>query len=805
MKNTLFSLFSGLIIITLFLALSYGIFSGLLSDSVPDEETIENCNITTPASLLLDSAGVCYINAGSDLDAAFTLGFAHARDRMFQMELTRRIATGRLSELFGSVAVDIDKLFKSLNLRAYVQQTLSNMPQERLKFLTAYADGVNHYISTHKNRLPVEFDALGFTPEPWTPAHTLLTGKMLAWELHNSWENDILLQRVASLIGEDLTYSLFTESGNTTTSAKNTKKSNPDVSLLLKGFSAYTSLFGTAAGNACSNAWALLPRLTSGNATMIANDPHLGTSFPSRFYVAVINSPQWTVSGFTIPGIPVVLVGKNNNIAWTLTSLMSDGMDFYYESLSLADSTYLVKGEKRKLTLRSDTIRVKNGEDIIHATVYTHRGPVISDLHPGITHPANSNKTPKISVRWQAFSAHDDFSAFLNLNRASSLREAKSACNGLSAPGLHIIAADKNNISSFCAASLPAFTSKRKPFIFDGTTGSGEWSEMASVDDLPASVNPESGYIISANTRPVGESQFFISQYYAPDSRAVRLQQLLSQNQRFSVDDVSSMQHDQTSPFVLKTLPTILSAFEHIRVKDPNLKQSLNLLRNWDGKSDAYLVAPTLYWSFIRCYLRNTLQDDLGTDLYDRISQLPYLMINAAGRMLLSENLSVFYNRTKRKTESNETLIRRSLADALTELEKSLGTDMKKWLWGESHILHLQHPFNSPTTAFAGKVLDAPFFGVGGDITTINKYGFSLGTVQEGSQLFRVDQASAFRFIADFSQPGYIFVQLPGGNSGNPLSPYYANLLGEYIGGVYRKIPLDPANAQIISRTELVK
>ncbi|RKY93658.1 MAG: penicillin acylase family protein, partial [Ignavibacteriae bacterium] len=350
----------------------------MLNTSLPVYEgELKAAGLKENVEVYFDSMAVPYIFAQNDEDAAFTLGFLHAQERMFSMDLMRKAGEGRLSEIFGKEAIPFDKMFKTVGIYRTAKMIEKKMNLEVLNLLKAYSEGVNFYISEKKNKYSFEFDLLGYQPYEWEPVHSLIVIRMMAWELNLSWWTDLAFTELVQKFGKEKVKEVlpdYPENAPTIIpeGIKDFAHINNSFIETDKAFRKFMKMQGTQVG---SNSWVVNSNLSASGKPIIANDPHLAFRVPGLWYATVIKSPNWNVAGVSLPGTPGIAIGKNENIAWTLTNIMSDDADFYYETLDTSGTKYLLNEEWKDLIIIEDTIQVKDSDGVPITIRMTHRGP----------------------------------------------------------------------------------------------------------------------------------------------------------------------------------------------------------------------------------------------------------------------------------------------------------------------------------------------------------------------------------------------------------------------------------------------
>jgi len=530
---------------------------------------------------------------------------------------------------------------------------------------------------------------------------------------------------------------------------------------------------------------------------IIANDPHLAYRAPGIWYAAVIKSPTWNAAGVTLPGVPGIVIGKNDNISWTLTSIMTDETDFYFETLDSSRTKYLLGGNWKDLIVVEDTIETRDGIREPIEIKYTHRGPIISSIHPyNFVFNKDESTYSTISMLWIGNEFSDEMDSFLKINKANNWSEFKSAVEKFNIPGQNFVYADREgNIGYVFGGALPIRPDNGTTFVFDGSDSKNDWKGLVPRNELPFLFNTPVNYIASANNKVINNFKYHITNLWEPSSRIERITELLKSKSKHSITDYMQYQADIYSPYAKSIVPYILYAFEGAEIKDKNLEKSLQLLREWNFEMDKYLHAPAIFLTFFDKLMKNIYMDEMGEDLFNQyvfLANVPYRNILE----LLQNPFSDWYNDVKNnERKTRDDVIRQSLIDALDELESKLGKDVKDWQWGRLHTVTFKHAF-SGASGLLDDVINIGPYEISGDGTTIfnTEYAFS-GSIEE-FPLFRHDPfdcelGPSMRFIHDFAKPNEFYLILTTGQSGNIFSDHYKDQTELFLSGKYMKIKID--------------
>ena len=735
-------------------------------------------------SLSRDDNGAVYVKADSDDDVFFGIGFAHAQDRLWQLELQRRISQGRLSEVFGVSSVKIDAQIRTLGLYESAQSAWDALSPQAKSSLTAYSAGINAWIKA-ADSLPLEFDMLDVTPEPWTEIDSLAWSKVFALNLSNSMWSEISQFFARSYLDDAQKAELFAGSldGEAVTVVTTEAKTIEALSAMVQlqdEFEQQLKIGGEFVG---SNAWAISGKLTEDGNAILVNDPHVGIQIPSIWYMANLIGNKINASGMTIVGLPVIIFGRNQQIAWGGTNMMADVQDLYFEQINSTDvNLYMDKGNWRKFESEKQYIKVrpkfpvmlreaiKPVEVVVRKTV---RGPVISDVFGLSDQP--------VTLRWTALDDNDTtYESFFRLNYASDWGTFKSALKSHMAPTLNFLYSDKQgNIGYMGAGNIPVRAKGDGQLPVVGNTGEYQWTGYIPFADWAQSYNPEKGYIVSANNKMVDDDYpYHISNDWAPADRANRIEQLIKQgletDKTLSLDYMQNMQGDTVS-FGSAGLVSLLKSAPMVTEKQ---KEAQQYIASWDGDMAADNQGASIFYSWSR-YLRvvlfaDNLEAPFGRTqhsglLSDVYMNTTYNQIAAA----LTPGGAQWCDNTKTVAVENcEWAMQKALDMAIGQLSKLVGSDMDDWAWGEIHTTVYRHkPFSEVNVL---KSLYERRVASGGGPNTIN-VGTASYVESEG---FEQSFGAGFRQIMSLGQQDVTHRYMNStGQSGNMFSQHYDDMV----------------------------
>jgi len=719
----------------------------------------------------------------SEHDALFALGFVHAQDRFWQMDMQWRAADGRLSELFGAATLAFDRMFRIVGLGRIARNIERSLPEETRRRLQWYSDGVNAWREKSRGAYPIEFDVLDYDPEQWTPLHSILVSRLIAWELNLSWWTDItygvLLEKLGAEMVQDI---LPTYPANVppVVLREEWKKHTGIAAGYLHTAQAYRTFMGRPLSPGGSNAWALSPSRSTTGGAILANDTHLHLTVPSQWYEVQCDMPGVLVRGMSIPGVPGVVTGRNDSIAWGVTNLMADDADFYIEKVNDADSTYLSGDRWLPLQVIEESIVVL---DDTTETLYvrkTRNGPIVTDIQTTLNQASPGFVA---SMRWVGAENDDQIGTFLAINKALSWKEFLRALRSYTVPGQNFVYADtRGNIGYVCAARVPIRSGNRGLLPVAGWEPQGQWTGFVPFDQLPRLLNPASGYIASANNKVVDDQYpYVIGDLWEPQARMVRLQAILGQaGERFSVRDCERLQNDTYSPYAHDLLPLLSSACTDSVIGQEHGERVREYLRNWNFQFTREDIATSIYQVFFMRLLRNIYLDEMGEELFHDFTTLVNVPMRVTQRLLQTGTSPWFDDIRTTERETMEDIVRRSAREAVQELADRFGSDTRTWRWGDLHSVTLQHPFGLQ------KPLDKLFsigpFPYPGGSTTLMSGEYSI------TAPYDVTVGSSYRQIFDLADSSSYRSVLPSGQSGQVFHPHYEDQTSLWLYGGYRTV-----------------
>jgi len=730
--------------------------------------------LTADVTIARDADGLVTVKASNETDGAFAIGYAHAQDRLFQMDAMRRLAAGRLSEVIGERTLQIDKAMRALGLYRLAEENLQGLSDQTKAILQAYADGVNAFIATHEGPWTFEFYLLGFEPEPWRPADSIAWGRLMALQLSGNYRDELLNARIAGLVEEAAAKQLYPDWPDWAPSGVADYR-DLERQGVLQGLE---ELFPWEIGpKGASNAWALSPARSTTGGALLAGDPHLGLMMPGNWYLARIETPEFTVAGATAPGVPYVVMGHNGHIAWSFTTTYSDTQDLFVETPDPArpETHYLTAEGPRPFDIREETIEI-SGQEPLNLTVRsTYHGPVMSDVVEEAADLFPDDKV--VALAWTALSSQDrSGEALYRLTKSRDIAEATAALRDLHSPQQTMILADRQgDIALLAPGSVPIRKAGNGLMPVPGESGAYDWVGRIPYPALPKAVSPDSGQVLTANNRLVGDDYPYLiaARWEFPD-RAARIAAMLGEQARFSPEDLRLQQLDVVSNGAQRLLPRLLLA-----PLPEEASAALSRLEAWDYRMTVDAAAPLIYSAWLWALERVLMEDQLG-------EALPSLLQGSAFRVerLLKPDSLWCDNVATEPTESCDQAIATALERALRALVDEYGEDVSDWRWGEAHYARLNHPilgFIPVLGSLTAIEVEAP-----GGQDTVNRAGSSFREPIPRAFLDR--HGPGFRGVYDLSNLDDAGFIIASGQSGNIFSPYFGNLVERWRDGVLLRL-----------------
>ncbi|AOY90824.1 acyl-homoserine-lactone acylase [Cupriavidus sp. USMAA2-4] len=749
-------------------------------------------------SIVRDRHGVPHIEAADSLDAYFGLGYAHAQDRLWQMQMSKRIVAGRLAEVLGPSALDTDRFLRTLGVRRNAEAILAQSSAPTRAALQAYADGVNAFIDHGKGPLPPEFLILRTRPEHWEPADSLGWQTMMAWDLGANWTQEVLRMGLSQALPVSRINELLAPYPG------EAPLRTLDYGALYRRLAPLQSAMASVVARAPagfvegmgSNNWVVSGAHTRSGKPLLANDPHLGLQAPALWYLAQLRAPGLDVSGATLPGAPVVVLGHNQRIAWGFTNTAPDVQDLYIEHVQPGDpGRYQTPTGWAEFDKRQEVIHVKGAADVVLTVRTSRHGPVISDVaEPLATAAAPLGAQFVVAMQWTALRPDDrTLQAGLAINTASDWNGFVNALRDFHSPQQNIVYADVDGNIGFIA---PGRVPIRRPdndlhglAPAPGWDPRYDWVGFIPFDKLPRRYNPPEGVIVTANQKIVEpDYPYFITSEWTVPYRAQRIRTLLDATARHTPDSFAAIQKDQVSLAVRDALPLLLAsraATDAWRV--PRERALLDALRKWDGDMQADRAEPLVATAWMRELSRVLFEDKVGQALFRRLWEQRNVQQATLNILRDPEGLGAFWCDAVASPErqSCDDAISTAWQRAIDDLDRRYGDKPERWQWGIAHTARAEHrPFGK--VPYLADLFDIKV-PTGGDTYTVNVGRHSL---RNEAAPFESVHAASLRAIYDLSDLGAARFIDSTGQSGNVLSRHYRDWTDKWAAVQY--ISLDP-------------
>ncbi|WP_227320120.1 penicillin acylase family protein [Acidisoma silvae] len=751
----------------------------------PQDDTLQLAAVTDPVGVTFDSNDIPFIRAGSDTDAAAALGYIHARDRFFQMDLMRRAAGGDLAQLLGAAALPNDREMRMLGIRASAEADLRDLSPKAKAELQAYADGVNAWLQKRGRFTAPEYLLLG-KPAPWTVVDSLLWGKTMGLWLSGNWRTELARLALSGKLPQDKIESLWPAASAAVPPADqalagpaypvSVTKLAANALSQIRQFPAPFTLPAQA-----SNEWAVSGAHTDTGQPLLAGDPHLAFGFPGIWYLARIDTPSGMLAGATVPGLPFVLIGHNDHVAWTFTDAGGDTQDIFIEHVTADGQHYETPGGPQPFGHRREVIHVRGAADVVMDVLTTRHGPVIADDPAAHT---------VLAVDMGNLAPHDtDADGLLMLDHASRVADVGRAAPQITSPVMNLMAVDTGgNIALYTTGRIPLRRAGDGAWPQDGADGAHDWTGWAAGEALPHSVNPPSGVLVNANEPTVRPGfPVNISRDVYGDWRSTRIRDLLAAQRPQTLARFAGMQMDVVSDYARRLLPVLTGVT--VPADDPAAK-ALGLLHHWDGSMTRDLPQPLIFNAWIHDF-GNAVLTAGGVDP----DSAPVLMDSFVQSLLLPPPAGTppGHSAADLWCQSDcRPLLHQSLEHAVADLKHFYGTDADDWRWGNVHAALFAHPVLArlPLLGFLGRTM----ISVGGDASTINVAAPGFGPRR---QEFTAVQGPELRGVYDIANLDRSLFVIAPGQSGDILDPHAFDFLQRWRAG--GRVQLGP-EPNVVSR-----
>ena len=753
------------------------LYSRTLYPTYEGELSLEN--LSENVTVHFDQNGVPHINAQTQKDAYTALGYVHAQDRLWQMELIRRIAPGSLSEIFGDKLVETDVFFAGLGLVEDANESIAKIDinSEAYKLTMAYLDGVNQFVE--EGATPIEYNLIGLEKTKFTVNDVYNVFGYMSFSFAIAQKTDPLLQEIKEKLGDNYLAELEIPVYSNTALLKSEKNPIVKASFAKAMTAMYEQLpISPFIG---SNSWVIAADKTKNGKVIFANDPHIGFSQPSVWYQSHIKTPDYEMYGYSLALTPFPLLGHNRDYAYGLTMFENDDVDFYIEKNNPENlNEYETPTGFSTYKTVQKTIKIKGAPDTTFTVKISRHGPIMNNLLKQI-----DDQRP-IAMQW-IYKKTDNqiLDVGYQISHAKSLHDFKEGAKLLHAPGLNMMYGDaKDNIAWIASGKLYKYRDSINTKLYlDGASGKDEILSYIDFEDNPQSINPASNYVYSSNNQPDTIAGVLYPGYYLPEDRGQRIEQLLEVKNDWTQEDVQQMIFDVTSPVVPQVIANLVASLKTENFTK-NEQEALQNLKDWNGEYKKEDTAPTIYNRFLYEFLEGTFKDELG-ESFPMFMQTPLMKKMIA--VQAKKTVSVWFDDvTTEPKETKSDIVQRSFINAISFLENQLGDTVSLWSW--SKVISVEH---GHALAAGGETLRKIFnvgpFSMDGGNEVINNQLFTLNE----TGIYKVKAGPSTRRVIDFSNIENSVSILPTGQSGNVFSKHYKDQAQKYVNGEFVKTMLN--------------
>ncbi|MCF7797963.1 MAG: penicillin acylase family protein [Lentisphaeria bacterium] len=765
-------------ILIVLVLLGWGYVHNLATRGLPDYDgELQLSGLQQPVTVYRDDQAIPHIYAANEVDLYRAVGYTMAQDRLWQMDLIRRATQGRLSEIFGIDMWKTDRLMRSLRISEKSAMVWDSTSTQIKAVTQAFAAGVNAYIESRGKNLPPEFVILGYKPDPWEPQHSFNLIGYMAWDLTMPWSTEIILAKLTEKLGTEMVQELvpnIPEYTSVVYDGYHLDLTETRIQSEMWDAAKPLEALGIEVFQG-SNNWVVSGEKSVTGKPILANDMHLGLFAPGIWYQMHTCIPgELNVTGVALAGAPFVIAGHNDSIAWGLTNVMVDDMDFYLEKINPDNpNQYEFNGNWRDMEVREEVILGSDGEERTVTLQFTHRGPVISDFK-GL--PDRS-----VSMRWIGNEYSNEVRSVYMLNRAKNWDDFKNAVRTFISVSQNVAYADvAGNIGIYCSAGIP-IRNGNGIGIQPGWTAEYDWQRLVPFEEQPHVYNPPEGFVSSANNKSVTDDYpYYISHWYDLPHRIDRIREMLRDKEKLSIADIKAIQADRKSKLVEQYRPRVLESLENMQGLTATEENALAALSEWRGNLDPELAAPAIWEQTYLALVKVIFRDEMGDSLYlDYIDQrlLPKYGID----QLFRNNGSAWCDdvNTPDVTETFDDMLQKAFRNAVAQLSNMRGPTVNGWRWGDIHQLTLNHPMGSVSLLDKVFNLNRGPWPVGGSNHTVGPYSYNFANP------YAVTDGASHRHIFSTANWDASQTVIPTGVSGIPASPYYCDQTDDYVNNVY--------------------
>ena len=747
--------------------------------------------------VFFDEYATPHVFATNEKDLFYVSGYLMARERLFQLSLSAASGRGELSLFIGDDRLSSDIYLRTFGIPFIAKELDKKLDDKTRKLLFAYCQGINDWIDESENNWPIEFRILRSKPIKWKTSDVIAFSRLMAYELQQSWKGEIILGALVEELGIKYAKGLFPNDPDDimiATPYNNMGAFYNKISKEERKIRSFLGMDGTVMG---SNSWVINGNKTESGKPILSNDPHLGTKHPSWWYEMHLKGGKFNISGVCLPGMPIPIIGQNENAAWGFTNIMIDDMDFFIETINPNNlNQYKHDNNWKEITIRKETIKLKSGSDTTITVRSTHHGPIITDIHGSL-----KNSKKQISMTWSGHFMSDELPTLIKMATIKNWDDFSDAVKTFSVPGQNIIYADINgNIGWRPAVKIPIRKNAKNLLPRPGEDSAYDWNGFVPFDEMPFLLNPKKGFIATANNKTIDDSfPYYISNQWASPSRIKRIEEMLKDKTSTNLDYMQEIQMDQKSHLALEIVNHLLKT----KSNDNNkwLNKGHNILSEWDFIESPNSKGALVYHYILNALLKNIYGDEMNkigeNYLIDFVNQ-PMVPVRSLISLLRAPNSIWFDDINTNEVESKSQILEKSIVDGIRLLEKDFGNNDKNWKWSKTHTITQSHAMGSQ------KILNTLFnfnlgpFPSGGSSGSINKAEYKL------LKDFDVAVAPSMRRIVDFNNLNETKFILPGGQSGLQNSPHYKDQSELYKLGKYRTTYFDENYIRLNIKNRLV-
>lgn len=741
---------------------------------VPEMQALYAVPVKGPAKIERDSWGIPHISAKNDEDLFFAYGFAMAQDRLFQLDFLRRKGQGRLAEILGPDGTESDLLVKTLNLPGIAAEEESNLPEETAQRLQAFSNGINTWMEHSHTSPPIEFDLLDYEPEPWSAADSLAIQVEFQWYLTGRFPVIVIPELAKRCLSSPSLYRAFLQG------------ESDDESILHAGDYAAQpgqSVTKPPGSDPCegegSNNWVIAGSRTQSGKPLLASDPHIAFAAVSCWYGVHLYSPSFNVAGTGYIGIPAVMIGRNQQVAWGITNNHCSQRELYQEKTDPNQpGCFLYDGNWEPARERVEEIKVKSAPSLTLKVLHSRNGPIVDSVLP----PPAKNTGP-VSLRWLGTEGSGLLPALQAMNRASSSDQFRQSLKGWIMPTWNLAFADvEGNIGYQSTGRIPIRRFWERGYR-PGWDPAHQWDGFIPFERMPGLNNPERGWIATANNRPAPDDfPYPLSGTWSSGHRARRVRQRIEEKPNLSREDFIGIQHDVLSLRARECLPYLMQLLDE---HTPDNKEAVQELRAWDGRMETNSTAALIFETFFTHWSLTVAAERFPKDQIKLVSGA----IGGLASQLLREDPAGWFER-----QSHRSALIQTWRASLEELSRRIGPEVSSWTWGRAHRIHLRHVLSN--RGDLGRLLDRGGQPVKGNGMTVCNTGYDPN--------WGANMGANFRMVADLSSPELgLWTVDAQGQSGHPGSPHYGDQLDRWLGAQYHYLALQPRSLDFKTSTTL--